>query len=170
MVLNKSWWIHHWLWNHNSDVIMSVMVSQITSILIVSSNVCSGTDQRKHQSSTSVASVRGIHRWPVNSPHKGPVTRKMFSTSWCHHDNFSADWPVVIEPGQELGAVPVRPGSFPVTVRPDHLGMVLVHNLYQLWHSLVLQAQALVTHERIQHIFFSFKSPSTPTTRIIFFS
>ena len=22
--------------------------------------------------------MRGIHRWPVNSPHKGPVTRKMF--------------------------------------------------------------------------------------------
>ena len=32
----------------------------------------------KHQSSASLAFVRGIHRWPVNSPHKGPVTRKMF--------------------------------------------------------------------------------------------
>ena len=38
----------------------------------------SGADQRKHQSSASLAFVRGIHRWPVNSPHKGPVTRKMF--------------------------------------------------------------------------------------------
>ena len=38
----------------------------------------SGTDERKHQSCASLASVRGIHRWPVNSPHKGPVTRKMF--------------------------------------------------------------------------------------------
>ena len=37
-----------------------------------------GADQRKNQSSTSLAFVRGIHRWPVNSPHKGPVTRKMF--------------------------------------------------------------------------------------------
>ena len=37
-----------------------------------------GADQRKHQSSASLALVRGIHRWPVNSPHKGPVTRKMF--------------------------------------------------------------------------------------------
>ena len=37
-----------------------------------------GADQRKHQSSMSLAFVRGIHRWPVNSPHKGPVTRKMF--------------------------------------------------------------------------------------------
>ena len=35
-------------------------------------------DQRKHQSSASLAFVRGIHRWPVNSPHKGPVTQKMF--------------------------------------------------------------------------------------------
>ena len=33
---------------------------------------------RKHQSSASLALVRGIHRWPVNSPHKWPVTRKMF--------------------------------------------------------------------------------------------
>ena len=33
---------------------------------------------KKRQSSASLAFVRGIHRWPVNSPHKGPVTRKMF--------------------------------------------------------------------------------------------
>ena len=46
---------------------------------IVCSNGCSGADQRKHQSSASLAFVKGIHRWPVNSPHKGPVTRKMFS-------------------------------------------------------------------------------------------
>ena len=38
-----------------------------------------GTDQGKHQSSTSLAFVQRIHRWPVNSPHKGTVTRKMFS-------------------------------------------------------------------------------------------
>ena len=46
--------------------------------LVVYSTVCSDADQRKHQSSASLAFVRGIHRWPVNSPHKGPVTRKMF--------------------------------------------------------------------------------------------
>ena len=64
--------------NHYNDVIMDVMASQITSLTIVYSTVNSVTDQRKHQSSTSLAFVRGIHRWPVNSPHKGPVTRKMF--------------------------------------------------------------------------------------------
>ena len=63
---------------HYTDVIMSLMASQITSLTIVYSNVCSGTDQRKHQSSASLAFVRGIHREPVNSPHKRPVTQKMF--------------------------------------------------------------------------------------------
>ena len=54
------------------------MASQITSLTMVYSTVYSGADQRKHQSSASLAFVRGIHRWPVNFPHKGPVTRKMF--------------------------------------------------------------------------------------------
>ena len=57
---------------------MGTMVSQITSITIVYSTVYSDADQRKHQSSTSLAFVWGIHRGPVNSPHKWPVTRKMF--------------------------------------------------------------------------------------------
>ena len=55
---------------------MSTMASQINSLTIVYSNVYSGADRRKNQRSASLA--RGIHRWPVNSPHKGPVTRKMF--------------------------------------------------------------------------------------------
>ena len=59
-------------------VIMSAMASQITSLTILYSTVYSGADQRKHQSSASLAFVRGIHRWPVNSPHKWPVTRKSF--------------------------------------------------------------------------------------------
>ena len=60
------------------DVIMSAMASQITAVSIVFSAVCSGFDQRKHQSSALLAFVRGIHRWLVDSPHKGTVTRKMF--------------------------------------------------------------------------------------------
>ena len=62
---------------HYNDVIMGAIASQITSLTIVYSTVYSGADQRKIQSSVSLAFVRGIHRWPVNSPHK-PVTRKMF--------------------------------------------------------------------------------------------
>ena len=57
---------------------MGSMASQITSLTIVYSTVYSGADQREHQCSASLAFVRGIHRWPVNSPHKWPVTRKMF--------------------------------------------------------------------------------------------
>ena len=63
---------------HYTDVIMSVMASQITNFKIVYSNVYLGAGKRKHQSSTSLAFVRGIHRSPVNSLEKGPVTRKMF--------------------------------------------------------------------------------------------
>ena len=48
-------------WYHDSDVIMSTMASQITSLAIVYSTVYSGADQRKHQSSVSLAFVRGIH-------------------------------------------------------------------------------------------------------------
>ena len=57
---------------------MGTIGSQITSLTIVYSTVYWGSDQSKHQSSASLAFVRGIHRGPVNSPHKWPVTRKMF--------------------------------------------------------------------------------------------
>ena len=69
---------HCMLTIHYSDAIMSTMASQITGVYIVYWTVCSSPDQRKHQRSASLAFVRGIHWWPVNSPHKGPVTRKMF--------------------------------------------------------------------------------------------
>ena len=61
-----------------NDVIMSAMTSQITSFTVVYSTFYSGADKRKHQRSVSLAFVRGINRWPMNSPHKGPVTQKMF--------------------------------------------------------------------------------------------
>ena len=57
---------------------MRAMASQITSLTIVYSTVYSGADQRKHRSFASLAFVRGIYPSPVNSPHNGPVSRKMF--------------------------------------------------------------------------------------------
>ena len=63
---------------HCSDVIISTMASQITSLTIVYSIVHSGADQTNHQISASLAFVWGVHRWPVNSPHKEQVIRKMF--------------------------------------------------------------------------------------------
>ena len=86
----SAWWvvnINHWsqwracnvtLFEHQalncdfyySDVIMRAMTYQITGVSIVYSTACSGAGQRKNQSSASLAFVRGIHRLPVNSPHK----------------------------------------------------------------------------------------------------
>ena len=60
---------------HYYDVIMGTIASQITTVY---STVYLDADQRKYQSSASLAFVRGIHRRPVNSPHKWPLTRKMF--------------------------------------------------------------------------------------------
>ena len=79
------WLYYSPLWNgmmnlttfHYNDVIIGAMASQITSLTIFYQTVYTGADQRTHQSSASLAFVRGIHRWPVNSPQKGPVTRKM---------------------------------------------------------------------------------------------
>ena len=77
----SGWWICTWqarpyiLWQaYYCDVIMGVIASQITSLAIIYSIVHAGADQRKHQSSVSLAFVRGIHRWPVN----WPITRTMF--------------------------------------------------------------------------------------------
>ena len=66
---------------------MSAMASQIIGASIVYSTVYSGTDQRK-QSSTSLAFVRGIHWWPLNSPYKctGGIAR------WLQLQSLSS-WP-----------------------------------------------------------------------------
>ena len=63
---------------HYSDIIMGVMASQIICVSMVYLIVCPGAVQRKHQSSASLAFVWGIRRWPVNFPHKGPLTPKVF--------------------------------------------------------------------------------------------
>ena len=62
---------------HYNDGIVDAIAFQINSLTTVYSTVYSDADQRKHQSSASLAFVRGIHRGLVNSPHKWPVTRKM---------------------------------------------------------------------------------------------
>ena len=77
-------------WYHYDDVIMTTMASQITSLTVVYSNVYSDADQRKHQSSASLAFVWGIHRdrW---IPHtKGQLRGKCFRlmTSSCHNSAY----------------------------------------------------------------------------------
>ena len=58
---------------HYSDIIISN--HQLHDCLL---NRLFRRRSKKHQSSALLAFVRGIHRWPVNSPHKGPVTLKLF--------------------------------------------------------------------------------------------
>ena len=62
---------------HYSNVIMSAMASQITGVSMVCSTVCPGAGQKKTSKLRVTGLLGGIHRRPVNSPNKGPVTRKM---------------------------------------------------------------------------------------------
>ena len=64
------------LWRHNGCNCVSNL--QPRDRLLNCSFRRRGADQRKHQSSASLVFVRGSHRWHMNSPHKWPVTRKMF--------------------------------------------------------------------------------------------
>ena len=79
-------WRHLWNGTGGQWQIMSSIVSQITSVSIVYPTVCSGADQRKHQSSVSLAFVRGIHRWPVFPRTEGQQRGKYFHlmTSSCN--------------------------------------------------------------------------------------
>ena len=63
--------------SHYSEVLMIAMASHFPGVSVVYWTVCSCADQRRQQISASLTFVMGIHRWPVNSPHKGPVTQKM---------------------------------------------------------------------------------------------
>ena len=62
---------HTLQWRHNEG-------DGVSASRLFTQPFIQGADQIKHQSSASLAFLRGIHRWPVSSPHKGPVTRKMF--------------------------------------------------------------------------------------------
>ena len=91
---------------------MGTMAFQITSLSIVCSTVYSGADQRKLQSSAPLAFVRGIHRSPVNSPHKWPVTWNCFhlmTSSWKN------SLPICGEPSTATILVEVKYGIFPLS-------------------------------------------------------
>ena len=80
--------------HHYNSVIMSAMASQITSRIIVHPTVYSVADQRKHQSSASLAFVRGIRRWPVmpQSHHiPGPRTG-------CSRTVYGVFWTTIVRP------------------------------------------------------------------------
>ena len=79
--------IRTWTWLHYIDVLMTMMSSQITSLTFCLPNRYSGADKKKHQIYASLAFVRGIYRWPVNSRTKGQQRGKCFhlmTSSWAH--------------------------------------------------------------------------------------
>ena len=90
---------------------MGAIASQITSLTIVHPLVYSDTDERKHKKSASLAFVRVFHQVPVNSPHKWPVTRKMFPfddvimTFCSQHGGLS---PIPHMHGAEIWIVPMQ--------------------------------------------------------------
>ena len=81
-----------WCWDtpdmqHYNDVIMTTMASQITSLTVVYSIVYSGADQRKHQSSASLAFVRGTHR-DLWIPAQRTSNAENVSIWWRHHEEW----------------------------------------------------------------------------------
>ena len=109
------------LW-HCTDVRMSVSASQITSLTIVYSTVYSGADQRKHQSSASLAFVWGIHQSPVNSQHN-------LSIWWCHH-------------GINLGSALLSLCA----VKPSHQWFLCTQRKSKLSHSHSHMASRIYSH------------------------
>ena len=65
-------------WLHYNDVIMSVFGASYHQPHGCSLKCAFGRRSTKTQKLRVTGLVREIHRWPVNSRHKGPVTRKMF--------------------------------------------------------------------------------------------
>ena len=104
-----SWGILHLMcdamWTSNyTDVMTGAIASQITSLTIVYSTVYSDAYQRKHHTSALLAFVRGIHRGPVNSPHKWPVTLKMLpfdDVIMNQHSNLAGS-PTIHQPNIKL--------------------------------------------------------------------
>ena len=77
--------------SHYCDVIMKAMACHIVGVLGVCSAVCSGADQRKHQSSASLAFVRGINRW-LEFPSQRTSNAGNVSIWYRHHETWWVNW------------------------------------------------------------------------------
>ena len=116
---------------------MGTISSLITSLTSVYSTIHSGADQRKHQSSASLAFVRGIHRRPVNSPHKWPVTRKMFP------------FDDVIISGVILEAMVTTSRNQTTSIHNTALAVCIFREVHYTWVGRNTLWQTMVTNERL---------------------
>ena len=81
---------------HYTDVIMRAMAPQITSLTIIYSTAYSGADQRKHQSSASLAFVRGIPPQRASNAENVPIWWRRHHVLWwppmwdgpLHHNTY----------------------------------------------------------------------------------
>ena len=126
---------------------MSAMTSQITSLMIVYPTIYSGANQRKHQSSASLAFVRGIHRSPMNSQHKGPVTWKMFPFD----DVIIYRWTMGVHFVSILGTNDCYNRSYCIccTITQSRSNMKNLYVTYDIIHTQTgkTQSRFLITHE-----------------------
>ena len=113
---------------------MSAMASQIIGVSIVCSTMWSGADQRKYQSFGSLAFMRGIHRWPVDSPHKGPVKWKCFhlTTSSCslclgHSYMYPSTSKITL-----MDTGKINPQQSTTNVNPVYVGIHVCVHIYSL--------------------------------------
>ena len=147
--------------SHHNYIIMSAMTYQITSLIIVYWSVYSGADQRKHQGSVSLAFVRGIHRWPMNSPHKGPVTRKMFSVD----DVMVCYWLVLIQ-SHRVTTISVQYSSIFIHENAfENVVYEVKDILSQLWcvlNGVSLQCRRLLTNVLCERCHWCMPSGSKP--------
>ena len=128
---------------HYNDIIMSRMASQITGVWIVYSTICSGLDKRKHRSSESQAFVRVTHRWPVNIPHKGTVTRKTFPFDdaimyWWRISNVCAlavnvSWAPISNRLKHMQLFGKRKSCLDIMCRLDHKNRIKARKIYTIF-------------------------------------
>ena len=132
---------------------MGTMTSQITSLTLVYSTVYSSADQRKHQSSAPLAFVRGIHRGPVNSPHKWPVTRQMFPFDDVimvrQKETLGAlhDWPLVVVTGDSRTRGPTMRKNVPIPckdIRKSRLCNVWTSTASPIYFTTPAQREVLI--------------------------
>ena len=130
--------------DHYTDVIMTTMASQITSLTVVYSTVYSDADQRKHQSSASLAFVWGNHRDRWIPRTKGQLRGKCFHlmTSSCD----SQSWDISIASVNNVQVFTVHPcwrhimGIFPYYwsfLRGIHRSLVVFLHEGQQWVALI---------------------------------
>ena len=147
---------------------MTAMASQITGLTIGYSTIYSGTGERKHQSSVSLAFVRGIHRWPVNSPHKWSVTRRkcsfddviMMSLKQNCNSTYTYWVALINSPPwtKKAGTLLSIDSKYFLEILMQYHSMVfylrcvLTPNVNKCWHSSAIRKSASLRHHALTHL------------------